>query len=64
MKKTELNAIIQDGRDRGKNFLAVKIITEGSPAPEIILNPAENFDQKQAYYNRAYNDDLELISAK
>ena len=63
MKKAELNEIVKDGQARGKHFLVVKIITEGAPAPEIILNPEENFRSKIAYYNKAYNDNLELISA-
>ena len=44
--------------------MIVKIATEGNPAPEIIINPSENFAQKTAYYNKAYNDDMELIKAK
>lgn len=64
MKKAEFNAIIKEGRDRRKSFLAVKIETEGNPAPEIIINPAENLDAKQNYYNKAYDGDMTLISAK
>ena len=64
MKKTDLIEKINEGISRGKNFMVVKIETEGSPAPEIIINSAENFGQKLAYYRNAYNDDLELITAK
>jgi hypothetical protein len=64
MTKQELNKIFEDGRDRRKNFFAVRIETEGHPAPEIIINPVENLNMKQAYYNKAYDDDLVLISAK
>lgn len=64
MKKAEFNKIVEDGRNRGRSFMAVKIRTQGNPAPEVIINPAENFDQKVGYYNKAYNDDMELIAAK
>ena len=64
MKKTDLIAKINEGISRGKTFMVVKIATEGNPAPEIIINSAENFDKKLGYYLNAYNDDLELITAK
>ena len=64
MTKQDFISVINDGMDRGKVFLAVKIETEGNPQPEVILNPAENFGEKIKYYRQAYNDDMELISAK
>jgi hypothetical protein len=64
MKKTDLIEKINEGISRGKNFMVVKIATAGNPAPEIIINPSENFGRKSAYYLNAYNDDLELITAK
>lgn len=64
MRKTEFKTIVDAGRVLNKKYLVVKIDTEGMPEPEIIINPADNFDEKIAYYNKAYNDDMELISAK
>lgn len=64
MKKVNLKKIVEEGVSCGKLFLVVKIETEGNPAPEIIINPSENIGAKMAYYDKAYNDDLELISAK
>ena len=64
MRKSELNKIIDEGIGRNRQFLAVKIFTDGNPTPEIIVNQIESVSQKRAYYNRAYNDDLELIAAK
>lgn len=64
MRKEVFNQIVESGRNRGRNFLVVKIETEGNPGHEIIINPAENFDAKIAYYNKAYNDNMELIAAK
>lgn len=63
MTKQEFNRIFDDGIGRGKSFVAVKIETEGNPGAEVILNPSENFAAKRAYYNKAYNDEMELISA-
>lgn len=64
MTKLEFNSIINDGMNRNKVYLAVKIETEGNPQAEIILNPVENFKEKFKYYRHAYNDAMELISAK
>lgn len=64
MTKEKFKKIVEDGVFRGKHFLAVKIETEGNPGSEIIINPPENINAKVAYYDKAYNDDLELISAK
>lgn len=64
MRKQEFTQIVNEGIGRNKNFMVVKIETEGNPAPEIIINPAENFDQKMKYYLGAYNEDMELIKAR
>ena len=64
MKKTEFKKIVEDGVSQGKEFLIVKIETEGNAEPEIIINPLANVKAKMAYYDRAYNDNLELIAAK
>ena len=64
MTKVEFKQIVADGVSRGKEFLVVKIETEGNPGAEIILNPSANVVAKMAYYDKAYNDGLELIAAK
>lgn len=64
MKKAKFNHIVAEGMSRDRRFLVVKIETEGNPGIEIIVNPSENFAAKVAYYNKAYNDDMELIQAK
>lgn len=64
MKKANFKQIIDEGISRGKNYMVVKIETSGNSAPEIIVNPVENFIPKLSYYDKAYNDDLELIAAK
>ena len=64
MNKAKFKQVVEEGLDRGKLFMVVKIETEGNPGPEVIINPAENFAAKLAYYDKAYNDDMELIAAK
>lgn len=64
MVKAKFKQIVEDGRSRGKCYMVVKIETEGNPGPEVIVNPAENFAAKLSYYDKAYNDDMELIAAK
>ena len=64
MNKQKFNQIVNEGINRKRNFMVVKIETVGNPGPEIIVNPAENFDQKIKYYDKAYNDNMELIKAK
>ncbi len=64
MNKKKFFETIKEGVDRGRYFMVVKIETQGNPKPEIIINPAENFKLKVDYYNKAYNSEMELISAK
>lgn len=64
MNKVTFNQIVEEGRNRGKLFMVVKIETEGNPGPETIINPAYNFAAKLSYYNKAYTDEMELIAAK
>ena len=64
MNKAKFKQIVAEGCDRGKSFMIVKIETEGSPGPETIVNGRENFAAKLSYYDKAYNDDMELIAAK
>ena len=64
MNKQKFKQVVEEGIARRRTFMVVKIYTEGNPAPEIIINPAENFDQKIKYYDKAYNDNMELIKAK
>lgn len=42
MRKSELNKIIDEGIGRNRQFLAVKIFTDGNPTPEIIVNQIES----------------------
>lgn len=62
MNKSDFREKVMQGIN--KAFMCVKIQTEGSSGYETIVNPVENFTNKLAYYETAYNEDLELISAK
>ena len=64
MNKSNLKAIYINAKAAGARYIGVRIQTEGSSQPEIIINPRENFDAKYEYYMNAYDDDLILISAK
>ena len=64
MTKEKFKQIVDEGISRGRCYMVVKVETQGNYAPEIIVNPVDNFLPKLAYYDKAYNDDLELIAAK
>lgn len=64
MNKSALKALFINAKVEGARYIGVKIATEGSSEPEIIINPEKNFDSKFEYYMSAYDDDLILISAK
>lgn len=64
MDKSALKALFINAKVEGARYIGVRIATEGSSEPEIIINPEKNFDSKFEYYMGAYDDDLILISAK
>ncbi len=64
MNKSVLKAVFINAKAAGAKYIGVKIETEGSSEPEIIINPQGNFDVKFNYYMNAYDDELVLISAK
>lgn len=64
MNKSALKAVFINAKAVGARYVGVRIETEGSSQPEIIINPKENFDTKFEYYISAYDDNLTLISAK
>lgn len=64
MNKSSLKAVFINAKGAGAKYIGVKIETEGSSEPEIIINPQGNFNTKFDYYMNAYDDGLVLISAK
>lgn len=64
MRKKEFADIFKKAIDAHAGYIGVAIRTEGSSQPEIIINPAENFEEKLKYYRAAYDEDLILVAAK
>ena len=46
MRKKEFADIFKKAIDAHAGYIGVAIQTEGSSQPEIIINPAENFEEK------------------
>jgi hypothetical protein len=63
MNKSPLTQLIEYGNSdvvrQECNYLIVEV-EAGTNAPEVIVNPKENFAAKLEYYAKAYNDDLTL----
>ncbi|AAK79179.1 hypothetical protein BJV85_002791 [Clostridium acetobutylicum] len=67
MKKTrkqELDKCFIKAKNQAYSYVAVVIKIEGFPVPEIIVNYQENFDKKQEYYDKTYDDNLNHKFAK
>lgn len=64
MNKSALKALFINAKVEGARYIGVRIATEGSSEPEIIINLEKNFDSKFEYYMSVYDDDLILISEK
>ena len=60
MTLSKLNEIFEEAKTCGAKFIGVKIEMQDFPKAEIIINERENFQAKQDYYNKAYNEDLTL----
>lgn len=54
---TDLNECFQQAKEVGAKFFAVRI-NVGLNKEEVIINPYVNFDEKQAYYNQTYAENL------
>lgn len=63
MYELTLDGLLNLGRSdfakENGEYLAVWVSVNGS-APEMIINPKENFEAKLSYYATAYHDDLTL----
>lgn len=59
-RKEELNEVFEAAIKNEDDYIAIAVETHGNPEWEIIINPIENYEQKLAYYQNAYNDDLVL----
>jgi len=59
-----LENVFEAAIKNNNKYIAVKVETKGSEKPEIIINPAENFESKLEYYQNAYDENLSLKKAK
>lgn len=60
-KKEKMIEVMKKAIEEKKSFITViKVI--GCTEPEIIINPYQNLESKIEYYNKAYNDNCQLIA--
>ena len=64
MKKAEFVALFEEAEANYTRYIGVSIETEGNAAPEIIINPFENFGEKLRYYKDTYDENMELVATK
>lgn len=60
LKKSEFVNTFENAIRDGNKYIGVKISLINAPEPEIIVNPASNFDAKLTYYKTAYDDNMRL----
>lgn len=61
MRKAEFTQAVVEGVNRNRRFMVVKTETDGSIGAEITITPSENFTAKLAYYDRFYNDNMQMV---
>lgn len=59
---TDLNECFEQAKENESRYIGVRI-NVGLEREEVIINPYQNFTEKQAYYNRLYDESLTLKSA-
>lgn len=62
LKIENLERCFVEAQEQRSRYVGVKIQMAGFEEPEIIINPMGNFENKLAYYKKAYNEDLTLKS--
>lgn len=50
-------------KETNSKFVGLLFRMEGYPAPEVIINRRENFDQKLKYYQETYDENLNHMRA-
>lgn len=60
MKKNDFMQIVDEAITSSDKFIVVVILTRGNNAPEYIINPNENFQNKKEYYDNAYDENMVL----
>lgn len=59
-----LENVFEAAEKNQNKYIGVKIEMKGFSQPEVIINPIENFHEKLAYYQKAYDEELNLKAAK
>ena len=60
MNLLNLDSCFKTAIKKDMKYVGVKIKMQGFIEPEVIINQKENFEDKLAYYKKAYNEDLTL----
>lgn len=58
LTQEHLERCFRRAKEHGAKYIGLCIRMKDYEKDEIIINPAENFDDKLAYYNLAYDDEL------
>lgn len=58
LRMSHLENCFAGAKEKGAEYVGLKIEVEGAEKPEIIINPKENFDSKLAYIKATYTDEL------
>ena len=60
MTLSKLENCFKVAKETNQKFVGVLIQMQGFSKPELIVNENDNFENKIAYYSKAYNEDLTL----
>lgn len=63
MTKAEFNEIVQDGINRSKNFMVIKVINDDS-VPDIAIYQGEKIPVMRDYFNKTYDDNMTYLDGK
>ncbi|AMQ66559.1 hypothetical protein BH753_gp077 [Bacillus phage Shbh1] len=54
----DLEMFFNRAKEENRKFVAIKVLMEGFPKEEVIVNPVVNVDTKLAYYKKTYDRNL------
>lgn len=64
MKKSTFREMFRNAKLTGERYIGIKMETDGSRKPEIVIIQKEDFDSKLENYMNAYTDDMVLALAE
>ena len=56
--KEVLHLVFDKAREADNTYIAISVLAEGQSRPEMILFHRDDFDFKQDYYDRTYDENL------